>query len=242
MNQQARPRATVALFRAEGDAAETADRLAALGFACVRLPAIEPRPLAAAPRLGRYDAVLATSANAFLASPPVAPGAPLFVVGSRAGRAAEAAGWRLGAPPAPDAEALAATLVQRLAPGARLLYLAGRDRKPVLEAALAGVYALETAEVYVAEARPAWPTQEARALRDANAALHYSRRSAAQAAELAERSGVAAPFRALRHVCLSQDVAEPIVALGGETVVAATPDEPALLAALRATFPRICFD
>lgn len=235
-------RPTVALFRAEDDAAETAGRLAALGFDTARLPVIVPRGLAAAPRRQHYDAILATSARAFLAPPPIAPDARLFVVGARAGRAAEAAGWRLSAPPAPDAARLAAIVMELFAPGANLLYLAGRDRKHALEAALGGRHALETVEVYAAEARETWRPDEFGALFQAEAALHYSRRSAGLAAALAERGGAAAHFRGMRHVCLSRDAAAPIESLGAEVIVAMTPDEPALLAALAAAFPRICFD
>ena len=127
-------------------------------------------------------------------SSPAAPGrssaartdeaaSPLYVVGARTARAAEARGWRLAAPPAPDAARLAETLRRELPPGASVLYLAGRDRKPALEAALGGFCALEVAEAYVAEARASWRPPEIRALASCAAALHYSRRSAVLAAQ-----------------------------------------------------------
>ena len=49
--------------------------------------------------------------------------------------------------------------------------------------------AFELAEVYAAEPRQSWRPQEIRALEACGFALHYSRRSAALAAELAERGG-----------------------------------------------------
>ena len=52
-------------------------------------------------------------------------------------RAAEARGWRLASPPARDADELVRTLAGALKPGASVLYLAGRDRKEVIEVALA---------------------------------------------------------------------------------------------------------
>ncbi len=65
-------------------------------------------------------------------------------------------------------------------------------------------------------------------------ALHYSRRSAALAMDLASAGGAAAHFRLMTHVCLSDDVAEPLIASGTASVhVAARPDEAALLATLR---------
>ena len=105
------------------------------------------------------------------------------------------AGFRLGAPPASDAAGLAATIGGALPPGAAALDLAGRDRKPALEAALAGVNALEVVEVYAAEARKA-SLGEIRALEGCGLALHYSRRSAKLAAALAEGAGLSRAFAA----------------------------------------------
>jgi len=50
---------------------------------------------------------------------------------------------------------------------------------------------------------------------------------------LAKVASEEARFLALRHVCLSSDVAEPLEALGAAQVtIAETPDEPALFRAL----------
>ena len=81
-------------------------------------------------------------------------------------------------PPARDADELIATLIGVLKPEASVLYLAGRDRKEVIEAALAERFELEVVETYAAEAREAWRPTEARSLASCAAALHYSRRSA----------------------------------------------------------------
>jgi uroporphyrinogen-III synthase len=225
--------ARVALFRARGDAAASAARLRRLGFSAACLPAIEVKPQAVRPRRPRYDAVIATSANAFLGEGPGDASSPLFVVGARAGRAAKARGWRLASPAAPDAAKLTETLQGALEPGASVLYLAGRDRKETIEAALASAFALEVVETYAAEARVAWRPAEARALASCVAALHYSRRSAGLAAALAKLSGVEARFLELQHVCLSRDVAEPLEAAGAARIaVAESPDEAGLFRAL----------
>ena len=114
-----------------------------------------------------------------------------------------------------------------------MLYLAGRDRKGAIEAALSERFALEIVEAYAAEARLSWRPAEARALASCVAALHYSRRSAALAAELAKISGEAERFLELRHFCLSGDVAEPLAALGAAHIaIAETPDEAGLFHAL----------
>ena len=133
-----------------------------------------------------------------------------------------------------DAATLGERLTATLAPGDRLLYLAGRDRKPELEAALAAAgLRIVAAPLYVAEARKAWSVAEARAVAACDAALHYSRRSAALAVALAERAGVGEGFRAMTHVCLSAAVSAPLVAFGaGRIVCADAPDEARLIAAL----------
>ena len=75
---------------------------------------------------------------------PLDTSSPLYVVGARTGRAAKARGWRLASPPARDADELITTLAGALKPGASVLYLAGRDRKEVIEAALTGAFALRS--------------------------------------------------------------------------------------------------
>jgi uroporphyrinogen-III synthase len=225
--------ARVALFRARGDAAASAARLRRRGFSVACLPAIEVKPQAFRPRRPRYDAVIATSGNAFLGEGSSNVSSPLFVVGARAGRAAKARGWRLASPPAPDAAKLTEMVQGALKPGASVLYLAGRDRKGTIEAALESEFALEVVETYAAEARAAWRPAEARALASCVAALHYSRRSAGLAAALAKVSGVEARFLELKHVCLSRDIAEPLEAAGAARIaVAETPDEAGLFHAL----------
>jgi len=65
------------------------------------------------------------------------------------------------------------------------------------------------------------------------AALHYSRRSAALAVALAERAGLADPFRAILHVCLSPDAGEPLRAMGAPRLAwASEPREDRLIDAL----------
>ena len=231
----------VALFRPRDEAEGSAARLRHLGFAVASLPAVAVAAFAVATRLRHYDAVVATSANAFLAEAPVDRKSPLFVVGGRTARAAEQRGWRLGAPPAPDSLALADCIGRAIPPGAAVLYLAGRDRKPTIEAALGAVYELEVVVAYAAEARDGWSREETEALADCQAALHYSRRSAALAAALAAAAVAAEHFRAMTHVCLSPDVAQPLEALGAARIVtASSPEEEQLFTALvaaAAVFP-----
>lgn len=228
----ARPR--VALFRPREDANATAARLRRLGFSVARLPVLEIRPSLARPRRTRYDAVIASSDKAFLSDVQLDRGSPLHVVGARTGRAAEARGWRLVSPPARNIDELITTLIGALTPNASVLYLAGRDRKEAVEAALAKTFDLEVVETYAAEARAAWRPSEARALASCVAALHYSRRSAGLAAALAKATGAENCFLALKHVCLSHDVAEPLQAVGATRIAfSEKPDEAGLFHTLR---------
>ena len=224
----------MALFRAREDAGPTAARLRRLGFSVACLPVIEIETKPVRPQRTHYDAVIATSDKAFLSDAPLDRASPLYVVGARTARAAEARGWRLASAPAQDADELIKMLSGALKPGANVLYLAGRDRKAAIEAALRHAYALEVVETYAAEARESWRPSEARALASCLAALHYSRRSAALAAALAKAAGAEAPFLELKHVCLSRDVAEPLQAIGVNRIaIAETPDEAGLFRTLR---------
>ena len=231
----------VAVFRPRAAAAGTASRLRRLGVTAVCAPVIETVARPFSPKRTQYDAIVATSASAFLSDAPLERTARLYVVGARTARVAEARGWRLAAPPAGEARQLVETLTRELPPGAHALYLAGRDRKATLEDELGAVASLETVETYAAEARAAWSAVEIRAVAGCFAALHYSSRSAALAARLAEAGGILTSFAAMRHVCLSPAVAAPLATIGaGAIFVAAKPDEPALFAALRqaaASFP-----
>jgi uroporphyrinogen-III synthase len=233
----------VALFRERKDANASAARLRRLGFSVACLPAIEIRTRPVRPQRKRYDAVVATSDKAFHADGPPDMSSPLFVVGARTGHAAEGRGWRLASPPARDADELVRTLAAALKPDAHLLYLAGRDRKDLIEAALSDSFDVEIVEAYAAEAREAWRPSEARSLASCVAALHYSRRSAELAAALAKAAGEEARFLDLNHVCISRDVAESLQALGASRVaIAETPDEAGLFRRLRqelAGFPSL---
>jgi uroporphyrinogen-III synthase len=221
----------IALFRERRDANASAARLRRFGFSVVCLPVIEIRTRPVRPQRPHYDAVIATSEKAFHADGPSDTSSPLYVVGARTGHAAEARGWRLASPPARDADELVRTLAVALKPGASVLYLAGRNRKEAIEAALSGV---EIVEAYTAEARAAWRPAEARSLASCVTALHYSRRSAGLAAALAKTAGMKACFLKLKHVCMSRDVAEPLQEIGATRIeIAETPDEAGLFRRLR---------
>jgi uroporphyrinogen-III synthase len=188
------------------------------------------------------DFVLATSPRAFPAflARPAAERAglttrPIYVVGPRTARAARAVGFSdIHEAPAGDAASLADLLAQDGARG-RGLYLAGRDRKPALEARCAALGArLIVAEAYHACER-SWSAEEAQAVaqaaREGAGVLHYSRRSAALFLENLARAGLSAAD--FTHLAISEDAAGPIHALGLPAFCAAAPSEMELFALLK---------
>ncbi len=208
------------------DARRSAEVLRGLGFQPILAPVLALRATGAEPPAEHFDGLLATSANAFVWLSATAraglAGLKLYAAGERTAAAAGAAGFGEAEEIAPDAVALAELLIARLPRASRLLYLTARDRKGELEAALAAAgHRVDATEVYVAEARPAWSAAEALAVSTCEAALHYSRRSAELAGTLAERATLGAQFRAALHVCISQDAAEPLRALGARRIVTA---------------------
>lgn len=228
----------VALTRPIEDARRSAESLRARGFEPVLAPAMTLRATGAAPPGENFDALLATSANAFtwLGADARArlTGLALYVAGERTAAAAGAAGFGQVQAITGDAAGLAALVAARLPRASRLLYLTGRDRKGDLEAALGALgHRIVATEVYAAHARDAWSAAEAQAFATCGAAMHYSRRSAELTALLAGRAGFGAHFRAMLHACLSHDAAEPLRAVGARRIaVAGSPRESLLIDAL----------
>ena len=229
----------VLVLRPADGAKRTAARLAELGHAAIVAPLLEPAATSASAPAGPFHGTVATSAQAFVLAPAeaLAPwrSLPLAVVGRRTAQAAQAAGFTQITTQAPDA----AALVQALAPtisGARLLYFAARDRKPALEAGLRAAGA-DILPWVVYEARPVarLPEAAADALRGgaADAALHFSRRSAEIFSALCLEADLGPEARALRHLALSHDAAAGLSALAPPVVeIAEAPDEASLLARL----------
>lgn len=229
----------VLLTRPENDAARTAERLSAFGHLAVIAPVLSISPTDARLPAEGFDALVATSANAQLAFRSGVPDGwaalPLFVVGDRTAEPFRALGFERIHAADGDATSLAALIRTHAAPAARLLYLAGTDRKPTLEGALIDAgFALTVLETYRAEAAPALPVAAAEALRAGtlDAVLHYSRRSAEILFALASHERLGDALKSLRHLCLSEDVARAVRGLGGATVETAPGNGEASLLAL----------
>jgi uroporphyrinogen-III synthase len=223
----------VALMRPIRDAERSAAVLRARGFEPVIAPVMEVHATNARPPAETFDAVLATSANAFLYLSPEARAAlvklKVFAAGERTAAAAGDAGFDAAKEIGADALSLAHLLAAQSRPS-RLLYLAARDRKGDLESALrAAGHRIVALEVYRAEARAGWRASEALAFSGCDAALHYSRRSAELAIVLAASAGLGDHLRATLHGCISKDAAEPLRSIGAKRIVTAAGAQESLL-------------
>ncbi len=227
------------LTRAAEDAARTRIKLEQAGHDVIVSPVIAMRATGAAWPRGVIDAVIATSAQAFvhlgdMPSAAVRHLVPLFLVGERTERAARSAGFRGTATVAENAANLIPRIVGSLAARNQLLYLAGVDRKTELEDGLSREGATPLiAEVYEAVAATALSSDAIAGFTDhsVDGVLHFSRRSATLFASLAERANLT--IAALPHFCLSDDVAVPLRSAGCTRLhIASAPTEAALLACL----------
>lgn len=225
------PAPRVLVTRALEDGCRTAERLAAMGFEPLLAPLIETSAIEADAPAGPFDAVLLTSAKA---APFLGPFAalPVLAVGERTARAARAAGAQDVRTAGGDAAALVALVRDTLPEGARLLRLAGENRKPEPDASLvAGGYELVTHAVYRARALSlADDVRAALAAGRVDGVLHYSRRAAELFVAALGEAGLADRLDDALHGALSQDAAEPLRKAGARHVVAPeTPQEDALL-------------
>jgi uroporphyrinogen-III synthase len=227
--------------RPEPDASRTAEVLRARGHTVEVAPllcieAVHDADFGAGP----WGGIVITSANALRAvatHPRKAElmARPLFAVGRRSAEVAQAAGFAQVVSADGDVADLAPLVVARADRAHPLLYLAGEDRAADLESMLAGAgLVLRTVVVYRAVAALGLPHPISAALADdaIDGVLHYSRRSADAfvAAVLAARIDLNS--LKTKHYCLSSEVAAAFRDCADDVVIAARPDQAALLALL----------
>jgi uroporphyrinogen-III synthase len=229
----------VLVTRPREQAERTAERLGALGHEPFVAPLLTIVPTQEPPPPAPFDAFIVTSAHAIPALASLrdaARQAPVFAVGERTAALARQAGLRQAQTAEGDGSSLAGLVARQLAPGARLLHVAGRERKGEPAAALVRAgFSVETWIAYEAVAATALPNHLTEALRTRrlDAGLHYSRRSAEILLGLADEAGLGPGLRRLSHFCLSADVAAPLQERGIERlIVAQRPDEASLFDAL----------
>jgi uroporphyrinogen-III synthase len=230
----------VLITRPEPDATRTAANLKRLGYETVvdpllALELLPPKQLPAGP----FAAIAATSANALRVAAVKVEltqlrALPLFAVGGRSAVAAREAGFRNVHNADGDAVVLVELIVRTLAPGSRVLHLAGEDRAQDLGALLAEAnISVEVFTLYrMRPAKAFGPAAVALGAGKLEAVMHFSPRSAAIFLSIAERRGFLAAARRLRHLCISHATAAPLIATGLKVEIASRPNEAALTALL----------
>ncbi len=232
-----RPR--ILVTRAEPDAADTAARLDALGLDPVRAPLLEMHPVPASlPTPDALGGVALTSANALRALEEggrLTPylHLPVFTVGDRTASHARNAGFANVTSAGGDVEALAA-LIRDRAPVGPVFYPAARHTARDLTTALAPA-GISVHTVHVYEMAPAETLAPAIAtgLREGTigAVSLYSRRTAATFVGLAGSVLTHDQRAGLAMLCLSDNVAEPLLGEGFTRVALADyPSEEAMMA------------
>lgn len=235
----------VLVTRPEPGATATGQRLARMGYEPVLMPLtrIEPVDPGEMPDLSAFAAAAATSANALRHAPSSLLQAiralPLHCVGDRTAEFARGLGMVHVESGPGDGEGLADALASRVPPGARVIYLAGRERRPDFERRCDALGLKVTpVETYAAIAiEPAAERLEAVRNPPALAALFYSPRAASLFAQAARRANTI-EFGETVALAISDNTAAALAGLSFRKVrVAATPDENALLTLLDACDP-----
>ncbi|HYC18668.1 MAG TPA: uroporphyrinogen-III synthase [Pseudolabrys sp.] len=229
----------VVITRPQSDGERTAAALRSRGHEVLVAPLMRIESIAA-DLAGKWGAVIVTSANApnAIADNPARNDLtvlPVFAVGGRSAEAAREAGFEDITSAGGDVRDLVRTLVARQADArAPVLYLAGEDRAAdlLVELSTRGI-AAEMRIVYRA-VTTSFPPALIEALKAGaiDAVMHFSRRSAANYVAGAKKADIARPALAVRHFCLSRQVAEPLAG-AGQIAIAARPDEAALIELLR---------
>ena len=237
----------VLVTRPQPDDEATATSLRARGFEVLKAPMLrfEPVPFRDDGEAD-YGAVIVTSANALRgiasqlkASPLLA--LPLFAVGEHTASAARNAGFEKVVSANADGGALrelvlAGVKAKTLKKASPLLYLAGADLARDLAGELGERgFTVVTHTTYRMAAVTDLPREagDAFAANRIEAVLHFSRRSARAFLGATRAAGVEISALSVPQCCISEGVASVVREAGAsQVVVAATPDENALLGAL----------
>ncbi|KIU50077.1 MULTISPECIES: uroporphyrinogen-III synthase [Bradyrhizobium] len=236
---------TILVTRPHPDNDTTVATLRDRGFEALSAPLLRFEPLPFHDDADAdYDGVILTSANALrsldLTASRLLP-LPLFAVGAHTADAARAAGFDRVIVAKGDAVSLrdlvlAQVKAGKLTASATLLYLAGADLSRDLAGEL-GTHGLTvvTHTTYRMAPVAALPRQASEAFmaNRISAVLHYSRRSAQAFLETVRADGIEISALAVPQCCISAAVAAVLHDAGAtKVVVAARPDETALLEAL----------
>ncbi len=231
-------RGAVLVTRPQPGAADTAARLAALGYTPMLAPMLTIEPRAADwPEAEAVQAVLVSSANALTGVPAGLHPVPLFAVGAASAARARAMGFARVESADADGAALAALVRARLAPEAgRLLVVHGQGQGDALCAQLeAAGFRLWRVANYAARPVTTLPAAARTAWRDGriDAVLAFSGETATAFVGAVTRDGMAEAAGRVIACAISQAAAAKLAPLPFAAVrVAARPDQESVLALL----------
>lgn len=227
----------VLITRPLEDGAALAVRLRSAGHQAIHAPMMEIVYRDGAEiNLAPYDAVLITSANGAraLARRTTQRQVPLLAVGAATTAVARALGFTDVTASGGDVAALADTVAQKIPAGASLLHVAGSVSAGDLRGDLvARGYAVDRVVAYEARAVPGLDMAARQALQSGvDVALFYSPRTARLFADLVRAAQLEDAVRVVTAAGLSKAVTDALQSLPWRRIVmAATPDESALLGA-----------
>lgn len=232
----------VLVTRPQPGADRTADRLRVLGYQPVVLPLTQTVPLAHAVSAVVPDLVLATSPQAFRHLEPVVAAAlsaiPLRVTGKATAQSARLAGFAEVTECGGDVSGLIAGLRALPLGALRILYLAGRVRRPELDLFLKEKGAsLVVTEVYdtVSVSHSTEKLQSLFAGGAISAVLLTSVRCVHLLADIVKEENADQALENTALICLSPRIAEAAQTLFPNSIrTAAAPTEDALLSCLQA--------
>lgn len=232
----------VLVTRPQPGADRTSERLRALGFDPVVMPLTETVALPHGLPKVMPDLVLATSPQAFRHLTPVVAEAlsaiPVRVTGKATAASAREAGYLDVKETGGDVSRLMAALSPLITPGIRILYLAGRVRRPELEQNIAGKGAnLSVVEVYDTIS-VSYSTDKIRTLTtdgELAAVLLTSINCAVRLGELLAGMDSSQVIGNAVLICLSSRIAETAKTMFSNSIlIASAPTEDALLDCLGA--------
>ncbi len=218
----------------------TLQRLHAQGHEAWHLPVMALTPLEHGVVTVDLDAVIASSAHVFqFLNYDAVLGQvhlPLACVGERTADAARDFGFRNIACIAEDANTLTEMIPEHFPKETRFLYPCARERSTDF-AHLGVTYPVTLYPIYGADALHVIPDTLLEQLKanEIDGVLHYSKRSAELFIALSERYALQEGIKNIRHFCLAEKVAKPLVAAGAtQIIISPFPNEKALMETISA--------
>lgn len=231
----------VIITRPEPGLGETASAIAQLGWVPVLAPALHVRPCAVRRLPARPAALLLTSGQAVAsAAQSVQPSIPVFAVGDRTAQKAREAGFATVHSAQGNAQALLHMLLQCCVPrqGPLLLFSGAGQGLELASSLRVHGFRVVRRVAYQADAVAGFSASAYQALQVGNVAaiLFFSARSAQSWLQNVPDGDMSMHVRTLHAIVISDTVVKTLHQAGwqGPVTVAATPDAPAMLAALGA--------